>query len=95
MEKAMRVPLIAIAALAAAGSSLPAQPVKDSAPESAKPAQPVTPRAPIVLASVDTVRAPTGDAGQPASSPVKRQVAPRITTCRCGPPHAQPDPDEE
>ena len=91
----MRLPLIAIAALAAAGSSLSAQPVKDSAPESAKPAQPVAPRAPIVLASVDTVRAPTGDAGQPASSPAKRQVAPRITTCRCGPPRAQPDPDEE
>ncbi|MBW0007248.1 MAG: hypothetical protein JO335_05995 [Sphingomonas sp.] len=49
------------------------------------------PSAPIVLASAETVRA----APETAPTPIKRRVAPRVTTCRCGDQPATPQPDEQ
>ena len=47
------------------------------------------------LASADALRASATDAGQSATAPAKRRIAPRITTCRCGPVQPQPDPEPE
>jgi hypothetical protein len=45
---------------------------------------------PLVLASADAVHASPTPARETASPPPK-PVAPRITTCRCGDPDANPD----
>jgi len=91
----MRLPLIAAAGLLAIGSSLSAEPAKIAGTASVNTAQAETPRAPIVLASVDTARATVPDSGQPSPAAVKRRIAPRVTTCRCGPPQVEPQPEDQ
>jgi hypothetical protein len=90
----MRLALFAIAGTMLASTGAPAQPIKAAAADPAKPGQSNATRAPIVLASVDPIRSST-DVGQPASTAVKRKVAPRVTTCRCGPPRVEPEAEPE
>lgn len=88
----MRMCLLVAGLLSAAAS---AEPMSNAASEPAKTAPAESPRAPIVLASADALRASATDAGQSATAPAKRRIAPRITTCRCGPVQPQPDPEPE
>lgn len=88
----MRLCLLAAGLFSAATS---AEPMSHAASEPAKTPPAESPRAPIVLASADALRASATDAGQSATAPAKRRIAPRITTCRCGPVQPQPDPEPE
>ena len=94
----MRSSLPIIAGLLAISGPASAAPTNNAVPEPQKMAAVAElPRAPIVLASADPLHATAADAGQSAGAVVKRRIAPRITTCRCGPvqPQPQPEPDEE
>jgi len=93
MEKAMRLSLTIIAALATAGG-VSAEPAKNVSAGSAKPSNAESRSATIVLASADAVR-PTVESSQPMPAGMKRRVAPRVTTCRCGDPQTQPDPQDQ
>ena len=70
------------AALAEPPKAGPRQPAQtDSQPRPAK----------LILASAEPVRGTS----ESAPVPVKRHVAPRVTTCRCGDPQTSADPDSE
>jgi len=94
MEKAMRLSLTIIAALAIAGGAVSAEPAKNVPADGAKPSNAESRSATIVLASADAVR-PTVESSQPMPAGMKRRVAPRVTTCRCGDPQTQPDPQDQ
>lgn len=88
----MRWSLIAIAGLLAIGGAAAAEPPKSAANQ---PAETQPRPAAIVLASAEAVRAPAIDSAQPASAPAKRRIAPRVTSCRCGDPQVQADPQAQ
>ena len=85
----IRMPLMTIAAIAAASAAVAEPPKADQRPASS-PAPTATP---VILASAQDVRQPGPSQGErPADRP--RRVAPRVTTCRCGDPQPtaeQPD----
>jgi len=60
---------------------------KQPAPRADSQPRPAT----LMLASAETVRG----LAETAPTPVKRRVAPRVTTCRCGDPQTPPNPDGE
>ena len=75
----MNLRFLLIAVTLMSGSAFAAEPPKAPVEQAAQP-QRTNP--PVVLASADTVRAPT-PADQQSVTPVKHRVA-RVTTCRCG-----------
>ena len=81
----MRVAILAIVAMLNAGVAA-AEPVDRDSP----PAPTEAPRQ-IVLASAEQNRAPSPEAEQ-APAPVRRRVG-RVTSCRCGDPPPQPEPE--
>ena len=88
----MRFFITAAAALATFGASASAEPPKSAPKQPAAAPTDSQPRpAQIVLASADPVRTPA----EASPAPVKRRIAPRITTCRCGDPQPTPEPDGE
>jgi hypothetical protein len=93
MEKAMRSSLTLIAGLLAITGPASAEPGKKPEPANAAQAQPRP--APIVLASADAVRPAAPDSAQAAPSPEKRRVVPRVTSCRCGDPQAETEPQDQ
>jgi len=86
----MRAYVVAIATLLTIAAQAYAEPAKD---EAAKPAQPQQRPAQTFLASADPVIPAARQVSQP--SPTKRRVAPRVMTCRCGDPQAEPDSPEQ
>jgi hypothetical protein len=87
MEGAMRACVIAIAVLLTSAGPAFSQPAKSDA---AKPAQPEPRPVNVFLASAEPVSTPAPETAQPSPAP-KRRIAPRVTTCRCGDPQAEPD----
>ena len=89
----MRRSLTLIAGLLAIAGPASAEPRKK--PEPAKAAQPQPRPASIVLASADTPRPAAPDSALAAPSPEKRRVVPRVTSCRCGDPQVEADPQDQ
>jgi hypothetical protein len=91
MEKPMRPRLIWTAAMLMIGTPAIGQTDKPdpsrNAPASRHPG-------PLVLAFAQTARSPAPAPQQPALLPKKR-VEPRVTTCRCGDPEVEADPDAQ
>lgn len=82
--------LILIAATLTSTSAFAADPVKPATQPTV--VQPKKATAPVVLASAGDV--PAGaTATQPAPTPPKRRG--RVTTCRCGDPQVQPEPEQQ
>jgi hypothetical protein len=81
--------LILIAAMLTSTSAFAADPVK---PDAEPTVQPKKATAPVVLASAGDVPA-AATANQPA--PVQPKRRGRVTTCRCGDPQAQPEPEQQ
>jgi hypothetical protein len=86
----MRLSMIALGAFAICGAAV-AEPPK-AAP--AKPAQTQARPTQIVLASAEQVRGTSPEIPQANSAPAKRRT-PRVTTCRCGDPQANPENQEQ
>jgi len=86
----MRATAIAFGTFLILAAGATAEPAKHGTPKpAARPQNPV-----IVLASADSVRAPAPSTPQVTSAPAKR-ITPRVTTCRCGDPQPDPDPQEQ
>lgn len=71
------------------GGAVSAEPPKSASKPPIHPADSQPRPATIMLASAEPVR--PGIETPPAQ--VKRRIAPRVTTCRCGDPQPSPDPD--
>lgn len=80
----MRARLTMIAGLLVIGTAASAEPQKVS------PVRPAPQPTKIVLASADTVRAPTPALAKTSTASAKRRAG-RVTTCRCGDPASNPD----
>jgi hypothetical protein len=93
MEKIMRLPVTAFAALVVIGSGAVAEPPKPAPAAQSRPAKPEQRPTEIVLASADAVAQPGADRIQPAKTAAKPHVTPRVTHCRCG--DGQVDPEDQ
>lgn len=83
-----RLILIAAATLTSI-SAVAAEPTKPAAQATAQPKKPT---APVVLASASDLPS-TATATQPTATPPKRRG--RVTSCRCGDPQVQPEPEQQ
>ena len=89
----MRVFVTSLATLLAIGGAAAAEPPNAARPKPAHSTQP--PPAEIVLASAEVPHVPASDKAQPAQSPTKPRIAPRVTTCRCGDQQVDPETQEQ
>src|SRR5689334_4876104 len=95
MEKIMRLPVTAFAVLVAIGSAAVAEPPKPAPAGQTRPAEPTQRPGQIVLASAEAVAQPGVDGIQPAKPAARPHVTPRVTHCRCGDPHVEPETQDQ
>jgi hypothetical protein len=86
----MKKVLAVVAALLTIAAPALAEPAKRDAPKPAVQQRP----AEVVLASADPAHGPMAAGNRTQSAPVRRP-APRVTTCRCGDPQADPESQEQ
>jgi hypothetical protein len=91
MEKHMRARRLWFAAMLMVGAPAHAQADK---PEPTKTQQEAQHPGALVLASAETTHSAV-PAARPQSALSGKEIKPRVTTCRCGDPSAQADPDSQ